>query len=503
MPRQIAPGRSCLECRRRKIKCDRGHPCSYCVKVRINCKYPASRHNEDRDRVAALESELQNVQKLLAEIDPSKRVERTEERENIRLPSATRSSMLLRPQAPIDINQVKPSAPTIAILWEKYLDVVDPVLKMVHTPTVQKLVVEAMRDRELDLASQCLLFAVYYGAVAAMSQSDCKDEFQENRRVLLDRYRRGVEHLLSRLDLVNCTDLSVLQAFTIYLITGRCDHDGPDVFGLVGLAIGLALKAGLNQDGETLGLPPFAVEMRRRLWWQLLTLDIRVAEDRRSEPCILEASFNTRFPSNISDTDLHPQMSRLPLCGGSRTEMLFSLIRFEVSYFARQMVFSEEFGHANAYMSLTTQEKCHALDLFQERIKKQYLCYCDENVPLDVVTSRSTRLIFAKLRLAIEDTDHISAGQKAAHRRGWIRILTDAEDLRRYKDGKQLLWLFQTYTEWDALYTLLLHLRDDPGAKSQEWETAKRVYSYWKGHKGNQHDRRWERIELLRTQLAG
>jgi hypothetical protein len=41
MPRrQIAAGRSCLECRRRKIKCDRGVPCQYCVRCEIRCLYP-------------------------------------------------------------------------------------------------------------------------------------------------------------------------------------------------------------------------------------------------------------------------------------------------------------------------------------------------------------------------------------------------------------------------------------------------------------------------------
>jgi hypothetical protein len=39
-PRTINPGRSCLECRRRKIRCDRSFPCSYCVHTDIHCAYP-------------------------------------------------------------------------------------------------------------------------------------------------------------------------------------------------------------------------------------------------------------------------------------------------------------------------------------------------------------------------------------------------------------------------------------------------------------------------------
>jgi hypothetical protein len=39
--RLVTPGRSCLECRRRKIKCDRSLPCGYCVRVRNKCEYPS------------------------------------------------------------------------------------------------------------------------------------------------------------------------------------------------------------------------------------------------------------------------------------------------------------------------------------------------------------------------------------------------------------------------------------------------------------------------------
>lgn len=213
---------------------------------------------------------------------------------------------------------------------------------------------------------------------------------------------------------------------------------------------------GLNQDGEALGQPPFEVEMRRRLWWQLFILDIRAAEDRQSEPCILESSFNTRLPSNIGDADLHPQMSSTPVCGQNRTEMLYSLVRFEGSYFARQMVFSDGFDQANAYISLSTKQKRHAIDLFQKRIEDQYLSHCDDSIPIDKVTMWSIRLILDKLRLAAMDNTAEDT------RQGCIKLLQDARELRRYEGGKQWLWLFQTYVEWDALACLLRNLRTDP-----------------------------------------
>ena len=81
--RVIATGRSCLECRRRKIKCDRAYPCSYCVKTKTNCTYPALRTTTNKDddvaarvervegRLASFESDLSEIKRLLQSIDTS------------------------------------------------------------------------------------------------------------------------------------------------------------------------------------------------------------------------------------------------------------------------------------------------------------------------------------------------------------------------------------------------------------------------------------------------
>jgi hypothetical protein len=97
--------------------------------------------------------------------------------------------MLLQPQAAVDLDLFRPTPSTIAALWQRYLEIIDPVLKIFHTPTVQLLVFQAIQGRDkLDLASECLLFAIYYATVAAMTPSVCKSELQENRKNLLRRY---------------------------------------------------------------------------------------------------------------------------------------------------------------------------------------------------------------------------------------------------------------------------------------------------------------------------
>lgn len=73
--RVVAPGHSCFECRRRKIKCDRSLPCSYCARIKLKCSYPSWRPNRDNPgesdlaaKVQALESTLQSLEQKITRI---------------------------------------------------------------------------------------------------------------------------------------------------------------------------------------------------------------------------------------------------------------------------------------------------------------------------------------------------------------------------------------------------------------------------------------------------
>lgn len=59
--RVIASGRSCLECRRRKIKCDRSLPCAYCTRTKLQCTYPSRRPQILHDEESALATRVQSI----------------------------------------------------------------------------------------------------------------------------------------------------------------------------------------------------------------------------------------------------------------------------------------------------------------------------------------------------------------------------------------------------------------------------------------------------------
>lgn len=67
--RVIAPGHSCLECRRRKIKCDRSLPCSYCARIKLQCSYPSWRPNRSNHGESDLAAKVQSLECTLQSLE--------------------------------------------------------------------------------------------------------------------------------------------------------------------------------------------------------------------------------------------------------------------------------------------------------------------------------------------------------------------------------------------------------------------------------------------------
>lgn len=265
----------------------------------------------------------------------------------------------------------------------------------------------------------------------------------------------------------------------------------------------------LNLHIDIPGMRAFDLEMRRRLWWQICTLDVRVAEEFGREPFILEPSLRTGLPLNISDMSLDPDMRELPSQQPGRSEMLFSLVRFEVSNFARRIVFSDKFCQSNGYRIMNEAQKCREVDQFRERLEKQYLSYCDKGAPLDCITVKSSRLILANSKLAVckpRANQNRGIPLRAGYRKACEEVLQHAHALRQYSKGRRWLWLFQTYVEWDALAYLLLDicitLSSPPSSEpfTLPWEVIDETYNHWKNNADVHRGRRWDNIEVLRSQ---
>jgi hypothetical protein len=276
---------------------------------------------------------------------------------------------------------------------------------------------------------------------------------------------------------------------------------------MVGLVIRIATKLGIHRDGSAFNLLPYQIEIRRRLWWQICILDVRTAEDNGTDPAIYEHSFNTKFPLNVNDIDIDRGMSDGPKESTSRTEMLFSLQRFEISYAIRKIVFSDKFTRDNGYSIMSTAQKGHFVEELSTTIEERYIRNCDMKIPLCFITATAGKLVLAKLKLIIHHTARKRGEQglqdidKTLFTTS-VEILEYSHALRTNENYQRWAWLFQTYIEWDALAYLLLRLSNSQNGSyiARAWRAVSTAFADWKSDNLLEvHERRWRRIEELKA----
>jgi len=194
-----------------------------------------------------------------------------------------------------------PPAERARHFWEIYKENVDPLVKVLHIPTIEPMLLDAFTHPEnVPKGLECLMFAIYYGAVTSILNPECKEQWGEDRSSLLHKYRFGLEQALARANFLYCDEMIILQAFVVFLILLRRNDDARKIWTLTGLVVRIAQTLGIHRDGSHFDLAPFAIEMRRRLWWQVCILDARASEDHGCDPTIIEAQFDTKMVGFVS-----------------------------------------------------------------------------------------------------------------------------------------------------------------------------------------------------------
>ena len=105
-------------------------------------------------------------------------------------------------------------------LWQTFLDNVNPLSKLLHAPTMQHQVLATMGNPgSLSKSMEALMFAIYAAAVASLDNDECMSTMGESRSALLTRYSMATQQALIRAHYLKTSDLVVLQAFTLFLVS--------------------------------------------------------------------------------------------------------------------------------------------------------------------------------------------------------------------------------------------------------------------------------------------
>ncbi|GFF32089.1 activator of stress genes 1 [Aspergillus udagawae] len=383
------------------------------------------------------------------------------------------------------LTEQHPSYEEAMKLWSAYVQNVDPLCKVLHVPTVAKLVDTVAKEPTVASKSdECLLFVIYYFAVFSMSDADCLQEFNQTRNHLMSRYRSAVCQALINASWLKTTSMPVLQAYTLFLVALRTQIDSHTFWILTGIAVRLAQRMGLHRDGENLGLSPFEVQMRRRLFWQLLPLDGYAGQVCGTGISISPNSWDTKQPLNINDDLIFPAMTQRPQEQRGASEMIFCLSRIELSnFYTRTGVKMKEIGGTIQFREAEDIERL--IDEVEDLIETKFLRYCDILNPLHIFTTGIVRSAANAVRLRARMPLLLKQPITGAQRRDLSTLAEKILDTNSAIYGnpsmKKFRWQMQAFFLWDALLCILLSLAEVGFYSTSEldstWNKVAEVYS--------------------------
>ncbi|KAH1645148.1 Transcription factor vrtR1 [Aspergillus fumigatus] len=358
-----------------------------------------------------------------------------------------------------------PSYEEATVLWNTYVQNVEPLCKVLHVPTVAKLVdTIAKQPAAASKSVECLLFAIYYIAVFSMSDADCLQQFNQTKTQKMSRYRTAVCQALVNASWLKTTAMPVLQAYTLFLIAMRTQVDSHTFWILTGVAIRLAQRMGLHRDGESLGLPPFEV--------------------CGTGISISPTSWDTKPPLNINDDQIFPGMTQKPQEQRGASEMIFCLSRIELSHFyIRTGIKMKEIGGTIQFKDAEEIERL--IDEVEDLIETKFLRYCEILDPLHVFTMGIVRSatnavrLRAQMPLLLKQT--ITDAQTRCLCALAEKILDTNSAIYRNPSMNRFRWQMQAFFLWDALLCILLSLTEVGFYSTSElnstWNRVAEVYA--------------------------
>ncbi|KAJ5491346.1 hypothetical protein N7539_002913 [Penicillium diatomitis] len=299
------------------------------------------------------------------------------------------------------ISYFHPSHMDAMQLWETYVRNVEPICKILHVPSTRKMVDAISQEPEIATkAEECLLFSIYHCAIFSITDEDCKARFHQNRSDMMKLFHAAVRQALVNASFLRTTEIAVLQALHLYLLSSRDAHDPHTYWILTGVSARVGQRIGLHRDGEGLGLPPFEVETRRRLFYQIFPHDSRAGQSAGIDNISLPQGWDTKPPLNINDDQIWPEMSEKPVEQIGATDMIFCLSR---AYMGKRLAGAGALmSTADSWSSSDYQKAEKVILAAESEVEEKFIRYCDMVNPLHFLTIGLARSGMTAMRLKFQ-----------------------------------------------------------------------------------------------------
>lgn len=267
----------------------------------------------------------------------------------------------------------------------------------------------------------------------------------------------------------------------------REKYDPRTQWVLSGCALRIAQRIGLHRDNTSLGIPVFEMEMRRRTMWQLVILDSRAGQLAGIGHSAVGATFDTKVPANLNDSDLNIGMKELPVEHGGTTEMTFCLLRYEVGSFLKRISSNPSYDASWSRLSspaMATNSKEVAIDELERIFQEKYLKYCDPVVPMHYLCFGMARTVIAKMRLmmhaysgdpsTMSDADRDSLFSNSILVMEYDNLGVKSDTLLRFR------WHMNSFFQLDAFIYMVSELRRRTTGDMAEraWSLVEDAYIY-------------------------
>ncbi|GKZ64566.1 hypothetical protein AnigIFM60653_006038 [Aspergillus niger] len=432
---------ACNKCAARKVKCDKKEPCGACHRAGAECIYPTIVH---RPRKRKFQSSLDVLMEKLGEYEDLLR------RNNI-------------PFTPLPANDVE--AVTSNIEASASAGSRSSPLGHVGPLNAQNTDRQSLSDVQGPASND----AITIGGLVV------NDDGSKN-------YEYSMLATLSKE--VGSRNLMLVQALALLLTSIHHLSEPSLCWSILGLVIRKAQTIGLHRDGTSLGLSLYECEIRRRVWWYLVTLDMRVSELSGAANSIISQPWDTNFPTNINDQDLHPDIDFLTPATDGLTDMSFCLFQYEAVRLVRSayLAASPEVMLRNSPRMLLSIEQ---INVFRRTVEDRFLRFCDPVIPVHFMLNSFARLTLSKMQAFVQEirpkerkpqqSSRSDSGSKLNY---GLRMLEYDQLLHSNPSVHGFRWFIYAQFPWGALIWLLQSmLTKDWGAREDNtWHHIETLY---------------------------
>ncbi|KAL2833544.1 hypothetical protein BJY01DRAFT_225143 [Aspergillus pseudoustus] len=477
--------KSCLACRKRKVKCDRQLPCGNCSRWTIECIFPSPIRRCPRARTKAGAARSRGDQALhdrihMLEAQVSELME-TVSAQAERLRSVTTLGGSMFPLSHTWAHSVAPLSPSLALgqtYWRVFLERVDPLIKVVHRPSASRILRSAMDNpTSLNEGQGALLQVIYLACITAMDEADIQANLQMTKAAAVSTYRMAAEQALARAGFLTTNDWNTMQALVLFIALSRLQNNHKSAWTLAGLAERLDIS--LEEDSSR-----FGAEMRRRLRWHMWYLNRRIQDDRGSNSTT--SPVGADLPLNCHDSELSQMMTSPPTMQNSWTEMSFCLLRYDLATTERIVE-----NDVPWLIKAKSVREC------QDRLHSKYLSYCDGSEPIHWLACHISYVMITEMWMKLFSPQFFAASPSSpssldsegssAHAirdqlfDAAVDILDTQKRLEKEIAARNWEWTLSGYFQYVPLVFLLNELRwrrSDPRT-DWAWEVAEKSFGRW------------------------